>query len=363
MKKHFNNDYTTGFYPKVLDALIKTNDTTSLGYGDDRFCQQAADLIRHTCHTPTADVHFVVGGTQGNTIVISSILRPYEAVLSADTGHIATSETGAIEATGHKVITLPAIDGKLSAKQIQDALHNYQHDLAACHKPKPAMVYISQPTEFGTIYQADELSDIYQVCQQYAIPLFIDGARLGYGACPDSIKQLAHCCDVFYIGGTKCGAGFGEAIVINNDHYKADFRHMIKRQGGLLAKGRLLGVQFATLFTDNLYFEICQNANHFAQKIAQALSQKGFAPLVQSPTNQQFFALPKRHLDSLSQKYMLADFGQINDLAQLNYFSQFDQTTINADECPHLVRICTSWATQADDVDELIVDILNLQNK
>lgn len=353
VKKYFNNDYAVAMHPKILARLIATNDIHSVGYGEDEFCQMARDKIKKACGLTDSDVHFVVGGTQANAIVISSILRPYQAVVCADTGHIAVNETGAIEATGHKVITLPNHDGKLLLADFDALMQAYQDNPADCHAPMPAMLYISQSTEMGTVYSLEELAKLYQACQDWQVPLFIDGARLGYASDQDSIKQVARLCDVFYIGGTKCGAAFGEAIVINHPAYKAGFRHMIKRQGGLLAKGRLLGIQFDELFSDNLYFEICQSANSYAQQIAQAWQQKGICPIVASPTNQQFFALPKVWLDALSQKYVLADFGRF-----LGDAKQYNQASVPSDA--HLVRICTSWATQKEDVDEFVADILAL---
>ncbi len=346
MKIYFNNDYTVAMHPKILARLVETNDKHSLGYGDDEYCSAARQKILNACALTDSDVHFVVGGTQANAIVISSILRPYEAVVCADTGHIAVHETGAIEATGHKVITLPNHDGKVMLADFEAFMQAYKDNPTACHSPKPAMLYLSQSTEMGTTYTTNELADLFAACQRWGVPLFIDGARLGYATNQDDIKRLARLCDVFYIGGTKCGAAFGEAIIINNPAYKTGFRHMIKRQGGLLAKGRLLGIQFDELFSDNLYFEICQSANDYALAIAHAFAQKNIAPIVPSRTNQQFFALPKTWLERLSQKYVLADFGKIQD-------SQ-------APEDVHFVRICTSWATKKQDVDALIADILAL---
>lgn len=341
MKKYFNNDYTCAMHPQILQRLIDTNHEHSVGYGDDDYCQRAREKIRQVCAAPDADVHFVVGGTQANAIVIASILRPYQGVLTAETGHIATHETGAIEATGHKVITLPSADGKVTAKQVNDCLAQYDADPVQCHIPAPAMLYISQPTEMGTVYSFAELEALSTLCKQWQIPFFIDGARLGYAVDSDGIKKIAALCDVFYIGGTKCGAAFGEAIVITNPAYQKDFRHMIKRQGGLLAKGRLLGIQFDALFTNNLYFEAGKNAAKYALAIRQAFEQKGLNAIIDSPTNQQFFMLTPAWLNQLSEKYVLADFGKQAD-------------------GKHLVRICTSWATEQANVDALIADIAAL---
>ena len=286
------------------------------------------------------------GGTQTNTTVISHILRPYQGVLTAGSGHINVHETGAIESTGHKVLSIASADGKLTATQIEEAVLAHQHEDGPEHMVQPGMVYISFPTEVGTVYTLAELESISTICRKYSLPLFIDGARLGYGLCsPDSditLPKLATLTDVFYIGGTKVGALFGEAVVISNDALKRDFRYSIKRHGGMLAKGRLLGIQFAQLFTDNLYMQIAQHAIDQAMRIKSALQAKGIKFLIDSPTNQQFPIFNDAQYEELSKKYLFSFWQRI-------------------DEEHTAVRICTSWATKSENVDCLIEDILAMR--
>ena len=261
---YFNSDYLEGAHSAIMERLMETNMMQTIGYSEDEICASARKKIKAACHAPDADVHFLVGGTQTNTTVIASILRPWQGVLSAVTGHINCHETGAIESTGHKVITLPTDNGKITAKQIADYVEWHKHDESTEHIVQPGMVYISQPTETGMLYSKAELTEIYDTCRAYGLPLFVDGARLGYGLVCDAndvtLPELARLCDVFYIGGTKVGALFGEAVVIMNPALKKDFRFMMKQRGGMLAKGRLLGIQFDTLFTDDRYFKIARNA-------------------------------------------------------------------------------------------------------
>jgi len=341
----FDHDYAEGAHPRILQRIIETNDEQHPGYGTDNYCDSARRLIQHACGAPTADVHFLVGGTQTNKIVIASILRPFQGVISPISGHIAVHETGAIEATGHKVLTLDTEDGKISAQQIKDYYNYHQNDAGNVHTVQPGMVYISQPTENGTSYTLAELESLSAICKELHLPLFIDGARLGYAiASPGndlSLEDLARLADVFYIGGTKVGALFGEAVVIMDERLKNGFRYMIKQNGGLLAKGRLLGIQFETLFENGLYFDISHQAVEFALQIRRAFEAKGFAMKFDSITNQQFPILPNTALTKLSQKYSFTFWEKVND-----------QTSV--------VRFCTSWATKKENVDELLKDIADL---
>ncbi|MGL4372515.1 MAG: threonine aldolase family protein, partial [Turicibacter sp.] len=275
----FESDYAEGAHPLILEKLVATNDEQTPGYGNDAYCDRARQLIRDLCESQQADVHFFVGGTQTNLTVISSMLRPHQGVISAVTGHINTHETGAIEATGHKVLTVESTDGKLTAAQVKAVYEEHHQNSGSYHTVQPGMVYISHPTENGTTYTLAQLTELSEMCKQLNLPLFVDGARLGYGiAAPNNdlfMCDLARLCDVFYIGGTKVGALFGEAVVITNDAFKSDFRYLIKQRGALLAKGRLLGIQFETLFEDHLYFEISEHAVKLAIKIREALMEKG----------------------------------------------------------------------------------------
>lgn len=342
----FDNDYTTGAHIRILNRLITTNEEQTSGYGTDPYCERARKLIQDACAAPTADVHFLVGGTQTNKTVISSILRPYQGVISVETGHIATNETGAIEATGHKVLTVPSNDGKLRAAQVASMMEQHYENGGNVHNVQPGMVYISHPTEVGTLYTLDELAELHGICNFYGLPLFLDGARLGYGLAAEStevtLPKIAELCDVFYIGGTKVGALFGEAVVITSNRYKNDFRYMMKQGGALLAKGRLLGIQFETLFTNNLYMEISKHAVELAMLIREAFTLKGFKLRYDSVTNQQFIILPNKVYEQLSKSYV---------------FTKWE--TIGTEET--VIRICTSWATSKEDVAKLIKDILQLE--
>lgn len=338
----FQCDYNEGAHPLIMQRLVETNMQQTVGYGEDDFCAEARRLIRQACNRDDVDVHFLVGGTQTNATVIAHTLRPYQGVISAVTGHINVHETGAIEATGHKVLAIDSADGKLTAVQIEQAVQAHLHEDGPEHMVQPGMVYISFPTEVGTIYTLGELRDISTVCRRHGLPLFVDGARLGYGLCsPQSdvtLPQLAQLADVFYIGGTKVGALFGEAVVIANQALKRDFRYSIKRHGGMLAKGRLLGIQFATLFADGLYMQIYRHAIVQAMRIRQALQAQGIPFLIDNPTNQQFPILSNEQLDRLSTKYLFSIWQKV-------------------DEHHTAVRICTSWATKTENVDQLIEDI------
>lgn len=340
----FESDYLEGAHPLILEHLAKTNLEQTPGYGNDPHCDHARALIQQTCAAPHADVHFLVGGTQTNTVVISSILRPYQGVLCADTGHINVHETGAIEAKGHKVLPLPTTDGTLCAAAVKDYCDAHYLDSDHEHIVQPGMVYISLPTENGTLYSKKQLSDIYTVCKELSLPLFIDGARLGYGlASPQNdltLADIASLCDVFYIGGTKVGALFGEAVVITNPMLKKDFRYFMKQHGAMLAKGRLLGIQFETLFTDGLYMEISRHAVTLAMRLREAFQKKGIRLYYDSYTNQQFPILTEQQLDFLRTKYSFSHWAALPD-----------------GTCA--VRFCTSWATPEKDIDELCAYILD----
>ena len=341
----FQCDYNEGAHPLIMQRLCETNMEQTVGYGEDRYCEEARALIKKACEREDVDVHLLVGGTQTNTTVISHTLRPYQGVLTAVSGHINVHETGAIEATGHKVLAITSEDGKLTALQIEEAMQAHLNEDGPEHMVQPGMVYISFPTEVGTVYNCAELQEISEVCHKYSLPLFVDGARLGYGLCsPESditLPQLAKLADVFYIGGTKVGALFGEAVVITNEALKRDFRYSIKRHGGMLAKGRLLGIQFATLFTDNLYLKIAQHAIDEAMRIKEVLKKKGVAFLMDSPTNQQFPIFSNAQLEILTKEFLFSIWQRI-------------------DEEHTAVRICTSWATESENADKLISAIEQL---
>lgn len=338
----FNNDYSEGCHPKILERLAETNMEQTAGYGMDEYCLQAADKIKEACQAPQAEVHFLVGGTQTNVTVISAALRHYQGVITAVSGHINVHETGALEACGHKCLAIESADGKLTAEQIAAYTDGHFADGSAEHMVQPKMVYISNPTELGTIYKKAELEAISKVCRERGLYLFLDGARLGYGlACRENdltLADVAALTDVFYIGGTKVGALFGEAVVITNDELKVDFRYNIKQHGGMLAKGRLLGIQFLTLFEENRYFEISEHAARLAEKLRDALKDMGVDFLVDSPTNQQFPILSDEVLAKLKETYVY------------EY-----QTRI--DDSRSAVRFCTCWATEEENVDALIHDL------
>ncbi|MBO5278734.1 MAG: low specificity L-threonine aldolase [Lachnospiraceae bacterium] len=334
----FNCDYSEGAHEKIMERLIQTNMEQTPGYGEDYHCEKARELIRAACNAPEADVHFLVGGTQANLTVIAAALRPHQCVIGAASAHIHVHETGAVEACGHKILTLPSEDGKITAKQVEDCCREYVGE----HMVQPKMVYISNSTELGTIYSKEELSELSKVCRRNHLYLFMDGARLGYGlAASDntlSLEDIAALCDVFYIGGTKVGALFGEAVVITNPELKPDFRYFIKQRGGMLAKGRLLGIQFEVLFEDNLYMKISSYADRLADKLRAALTAAGYSYLVENQTNQIFPIMSDEKLGQLQDKYCF------------NYERRIDETH-------SAVRICTSWATKEEDVEALIKDL------
>lgn len=338
----FNCDYLEGAHPRILEKLVETNFVQTPGYGEDEYCERAREIIKKKCGTPDAYVQFLVGGTQTNLTVIASILRPYQGVISAVTGHINVHETGAIEATGHKVLALPTENGKLTAAQVQEYYDAHWSDESHEHIVQPGMVYISHPTENGTLYTKEELKALYETCQKLGLPVFLDGARLGYGLMSEGSdltwEDIAAYTDVFYIGGTKVGALFGEAVVITNPALTKDFRYMIKQRGGMLAKGRLLGIQFITLLEDGLYEEIAGKAVKQAMRLKEAFLEKGYPLLYDSYTNQQYPIMSNSQLDQLREKY------------------SFEMWT-KLDEEYSAVRFCTSWATKDEDVEMLIADL------
>lgn len=333
----FTCDYTQGAHPLILERLSQTNFIQEPGYGEDSFCQSARARIREAVGLPGADVFFLVGGTQTNSTVIDAMLRGYEGVIAVQTGHIAVHESGAVEFSGHKVITLPAHSGKMCAEDLKACLEAFHADASKDHMVYPGMVYISYPTEYGTIYSKKELIDIHNICKEYNIPLFVDGARLGYGLACDkadiTLPELASLCEAFYIGGTKVGALCGEAVVFPGGA-PAHFFTTVKQHGALLAKGRLLGVQFDTLFTDGLYMKISRNAIDMAMKLKDLFLSKGYEFFIDSPTNQQFPILDKAKIEDLKDKVAFEIWEPLPD-------GRF------------VTRFATSWATTRQQIDTL----------
>lgn len=335
----FKNDYSEGAHHKILEKLIETNLTQQNGYGDDEYSVEAKELLRSKMNNPEAEIYFLSGGTQSNLIVIASLLRVHEAVISAQTGHIFANETGAIESTGHRVITVDTADGKLTPGSIVTAMNAYK---LRPHVVKPRMVYISNSTEIGTLYQKTELAELYNFCQSNSLLLYMDGARLGHALTAENndltLSDIASYTDVFYIGGTKNGALLGESVIFNKRKLADDFDYVLKQKGALLAKGRLLGIQFFELFKDDLYFRLAKHANNMAQKIANAFSKKGYSFLTESHTNQIFPILSKSAIEKLNKHYDFYVWKAIDD----NYSA---------------IRIITSWATPEQVVDEFITEI------
>lgn len=335
----FNCDYHEGAHPRIMEALMRTNMEQTIGYGEDEYCAEARKAIQNACGCEQAAVHFLVGGTQANLTVISSILRPHQAILCVKEGHINAHETGAIEATGHKVMVIPGKDGKLSGDAVREAYHLHWNDGSHEHITQPKMVYISNPTELGTLYTKAELTDIRKACDECGLYLFLDGARLGYGLMAEgkdlTLRYIAEVCDVFYIGGTKVGAMFGEAVVITNPALQEDFRYIMKQKGGMLAKGRLLGIQFLELFKDGLYFEISAHAIRMAQLLKEGLTARGYKFYADSVTNQQFVIVPDEKLKELDENF------------SYEYQMRYDETS-------SVVRFCTSWATKEENVMKLL---------
>ena len=345
---YFNNDYAEGCHQSILDALVKTNMEQTLGYSEDSYCAAAREKIRKACGDDSLAVHFLVGGTQTNLTVIDAALRPHQGALCASSGHIHVHETGAVEATGHKVLALPSTDGKITARQVEQAVLAHRADGAFEHIVQPKLVYISNPTELGTLYTKQELEELSVVCQKLGLYLFLDGARLGYGLMAKgndlTMADIARLCDVFYIGGTKVGALFGEAVVIRNPALAEDFRYIIKQHGGMLAKGRLLGIQFDTLFTDDLYYKISAHADAMADRLRDTLAEIGAPLLVPGTTNQVFAILPDTLLEELAKTVTFSEQERVSDTHRA-------------------VRFCTSWATKAENVDTLCRKLKELAAK
>lgn len=343
---YFHCDYTQGAHPSILRLLQETNLEQTMGYGEDVYCQKATEWICRACNAEDAGVHFFSGGTQANLTVIKSALRPHQAVISPHSGHIHVHETGAVEATGHKILALPGgTAGKITAKQVADLCAAHNSDAAREHMAQPKMVYISFSTENGMLYTRHELLALRRVCDEYGLFLFLDGARLAYGlsaaTCDVTLPDLYRACDVFTIGGTKCGALFGEAVVIRNPGLQRDFRYILKQTGAMLAKGRILGIQFYALFQEDLYFALGNTANQLAKEIAEACKAAGFPLLVESPTNQQFVILPHRLLKKLDEEFTYTVWERV-------------------DEAHTAIRLCTSWATTREEVQRLIACIAQL---
>ena len=336
---YFSSDYMEGAHPAVLQRLVETNLEKTGGYGLDPYCESAKEKIRWACSCPEGEVFFLVGGTQTNATVIDALLKSYQGVIAAETGHISTHEAGAIEAGGHKVLTLPHTNGKITAQQIRDLLNGYNSDANHDHMVMPGMVYISHPTEYGTLYTLEELTELSNVCRKNHIPLYMDGARLAYAlACSENqltLADIARLCDIFYIGGTKCGALFGEAVVIPKPGLIPHFFTIIKQHGALLAKGRLLGIQFDTLFTDDLYLHIGESALACAAAIKLALKENGYQFFLETPTNQIFIILEDEILHNLEES------------AEFSFWEKYDDTHT-------VIRIATSWATTKEHTDALI---------
>jgi threonine aldolase len=334
----FENDYNNGAHPKILEALVKCNDVRTTPYGYDVFTEQAQKNIMEACEDPDAQIYFLAGGTQTNATVVDSLLYQYEGVIAVETGHINVHEAGAIEFTEHKIITIPGNCGKMEAATLNGFLNDFMHDGNNAHSVFPGLVYITFPTELGTLYTAQELDDIYQVCKHYNIPLYVDGARLGYGLMsPQSditLPYLAHHCDVFYIGGTKIGALCGEAVVFTHHNAHKHFFSIQKQHGAVMAKGRLNGVQFMTLFTDNLYFEIAKHAIDMAMQMKEVFRKKGYKFFIDSPTNQQFVIISNKEVERLQSQLEFTHWSQYGD-----------------DEM--VCRFVTSWATTQEEIDTL----------
>ena len=335
---YLNSDYTAGAHKRILDALVQTNMEHTAGYGNDTYTAEAKELIRKAMGTSNAEVMFLVGGTQTNATAIDGILARHEGVMAAESGHIAVHESGAIEASGHKVLTLPGYDGKVRAQDVDSYITEFYKDETYQHMVAPGMLYISQPTEYGTIYSLNELEQLSEVCHMNNIPLYIDGARMAYGLKAEgadfTLKDIARLADVFYIGGTKCGTLFGEALVVTNSALLKNLFPLVKQHGALLAKGRLLGVQFKELFRNGLYEEIGTEAVRLAIEIRETLRSKGYTPVIESPTNQQFFRLPNELID------------------RLKMYISFDYWGPRGDT-DSVVRFVTSWATTNEDIKTL----------
>lgn len=336
---HFDSDYMEGAHPEIMRRLAETNLEQTVGYGCDQYTEHARQLVREACGAPEARVFFLVGGTQTNATVIDGTLGYHQGVLAAESGHISVHEAGAVEATGHKVLTLPSHDGKVAPEEVEQYISDFYRDETYEHMVAPGMLYISQPTEYGTVYSLAELEQLSNSCHKHKIPLYIDGARMGYALAAEgsdvTLKDIARLSDVFYIGGTKVGALFGEAVVITNPDILPHFFTLVKQHGALLAKGRLLGVQFETLFSDGLYERMGGHAVGLALKLREAFRTKGYEVAMESPTNQQFFRLPNEVMDRLKESATFELWGPRG-------------------KTHTMVRFVTSWATREEDVDKLI---------
>ncbi|MCI8854534.1 MAG: aminotransferase class V-fold PLP-dependent enzyme [Lachnospiraceae bacterium] len=334
----FESDYIQGAHGKILERLAETNLEPESGYGNDRFCAQAKEKIREACGCPEADVFFLVGGTQTNLVMVDAFLRQHEGVAAAKTGHVSIHEAGAIERTGHKVLELPEQRGKLDPRELTEYLEKFWQDENYEHMVFPGMVYLTHPTEYGTLYTKKELEEISGICHKYKIPLYLDGARLGYGLASRetdvTLPLIARCCDAFYIGGTKVGALCGEAVVFPKGNMPPHFLTLVKQRGALLAKGRLLGIQFDTLFTDELYLTISRHAIEMAELLKEVLREKGIAFFLESPTNQQFVILENGRMEELKKQ------------AAFSFWEKLDETHT-------IVRFVTSWATRREDIEKL----------
>lgn len=334
----FESDYNNGAHEKVLQALMDTNDLKLPGYGEDELCQRAKEKIKKACGRDDAQVEFIVGGTQTNMIVISTMLKDHEGVVAATTGHVNCHEAGAIEYTGHKVMELPQYLGKMKAEDLDSFVATFYGDANHEHMVYPGIVYISHPTEYGTLYSKEELKALHDVCGRWGIPLFLDGARLGYGLASYqtdvTLKDIAELTDVFYIGGTKVGALCGEAVVFTHGNRPGHFVNAIKKRGALLAKGRLLGAQFDALFTDDLYFKIGRHAIDCAEDLKKLIRDKKLPFFIDSPTNQQFVVLSNDRLEEISKD------------VRYGFWEKYDDTHT-------VVRFATSWATKQEDIEEL----------
>jgi len=340
----FKNDYSEGAHQRILDALQKSNLEQCEGYGEDTYCKKAVEVLKQKIGREDIFIHFLTGGTQTNLIAISSFLRPHEAVIGANTAHVAVHETGSIEATGHKVITVDVCDGKIGPEHVKSVLDAHTDE----HMVKPKLVYVSNPTEIGTIYNKTELQNLSIFCKENNLILFVDGARLGSALCSDendlTLSDMSSLTDAFYIGGTKNGALIGEALVICKESLEEDFRFLMKQKGALLAKGKILGIQFLELFKDNLYFELAEHANKMASILKNEISDLGYKFLTHSPSNQIFPILPNNAIKELEKKYIFIVWGKETE----------DTSSI---------RLVTSWATKEEAVNEFIADLKKISRK
>lgn len=335
----FECDYTEGAHERILQRLAEANREHLSGYGSDRYCESAKEKIRRECQCPQAEISFLVGGTQTNAVVIDAMLKSYEGVVAVKTGHVNVHEAGAIEYTGHKVMEIPQHEGKMDAGELEAYLESFWSDVDYEHMVFPGMVYISHPTEYGTLYSKKELEELSGVCRKYKIPLYMDGARLGYGLMSKetdvTLPMIAEYCDVFYIGGTKVGALCGEAVVFTKNNMPAHFLTIVKQHGALLAKRWILGLQFDTLFTDGMYYEISRHAIEMAELLKKGFEEKGYPFFIKSPTNQQFIILENQQMEKLKKEVT---------------YSQWEKI----DKTHTVVRFATSWATTEEDIEKLL---------